>query len=519
MAYNKKNYSANKKLENKKDPYKNFKLLAQYLINGDEKILDEICKVESEVKSLSTRALIYIMSKPDILHKIDKYLNDKYSKVLNQASPKDWIKCYGQLVRGINISSTNIFYFPKFSLNPYVEFAKKIRAYYKQINSDQPSIYEIQSLYHLYNEGLITDDDLNELIIRDEENKAAVKNNKEVKKLKTLNFNSNVNIKDDNRSIDSLAEPVRKLVDDCLSYITAKYSGYKGCSHCELNRCQKVILDTNLSTLNPEIENLDILFVAQHPFEDDLEKQLPFTGKNGIFVRNLIASLVSKYPTLKWGCINQIMCVPQKKDPNKEFDGKKCVANCKGIFNKFVEIFKPSFIMTFGNDVIKSMNVKCNLRSDSGNLIQNCYIPTVALSALGTEKAKLSLGKAVSTLISSLETKFVSDSLLNINSDNNSINTEFNIKPELLVDYLPDDYTIVDVKSLGTKSVYILKDPNGIKKYYIENTKMPIYIKFGEYKDCNYFASEMDAIVRVNSFELDKINKKLYSDKNNLTNY
>jgi hypothetical protein len=61
--------------------------------------------------------------------------------------------------------------------------------------------------------------------------------------------------------------------------------------------------------------------------------------------------------------------------------------------------------------------------------------------------------------------------------------------------------------------VFINKD--GIKYYLLEENLMPIYIKEGDYNNCNYLINNYDSIEEVNGYDLRKIREALLNNIHN----
>jgi hypothetical protein len=87
---------------------------------------------------------------------------------------------------------------------------------------------------------------------------------------------------------------------------------------------------------------------------------------------------------------------------------------------------------------------------------------------------------------------------------------EFRIPKELILTKISKDLTLFDITHSGNKLIYIMLDKDGKKRYIIKKIKIPIYIKYGNYQDCNYITDKVDLVAYVNTYEKAKISSTLY---------
>jgi len=66
--------------------------------------------------------------------------------------------------------------------------------------------------------------------------------------------------------------------------------------------------------------------------------------------------------------------------------------------------------------------------------------------------------------------------------------------------------TLFDIKVVKNNILYIFCDENNKKQYFTEEVKFPVYIKYGNYRSCNYIESDMDELVFLNSNEKGQLN-------------
>lgn len=496
----------NKKFYNKKNQDNLiYKLLNKYLLNPSEEILKRLCQNPTESKTLRNKTLQYVLAFPNIANKIDKYANNLYSSSLSNATDEEWFRFISYIFRS-RITNSNSFYFTKYYVQDYVTFSNKIKNYYNQLDElFSLSSQEIQSLYILYKEGLIPDSLLDSVTELGEAEKSSISTNN-----KPSIFNNIQNItENNNRSQDTLSPNIQQLINSCLSYIQTN----PGCKTCEGFRNKTITIDTNIKELNSST-NIDVLFLGLHPLYEDTEKNLPYSGKSTSIIRDVINLLVNKYGNnFEWAICNILQCT---FDINKEIKFDNSIIKCSPIFNIFLNNLKPKIIVTLGDKVMKYFKIKGTLSKNNANVFEidnKTIIPTVDIINISS-RGKNNFEKALNTLISLLDSADIKNKL-STNSQNN-INCNYDIPQENIITKLNNNYTLIDIKELNNQLIYIMKDENGNKKYYIEEAKVPVYIKFGNYKQCNMITNDVDQVVYLNLFELAQLNKKLYQDMNSL---
>ena len=496
--------------------YELYNNLTKYLMEPSDELLNKLLKNKEDGDKLKNRAILQLEAFPNIIYIINKYLNNKYNKLLYQFTNEQYLECFSQLIKKLNLSSGRLFYFPKFITNQYAEFSKKLKKYNDQIDGDLISNQELQALYLLYKEGIIPNDIFDDLIIDNSDSvkeKNKQKNNEKL--IKTIQFNniSFNNKSSKNRTFDVLDNNIKEYIATCKQYINKTH---KGCKYCQLSKEPKIILDTNINIISQD-NPIDILFIGQHPNRDDIDAQLPMIGSNSSIIRDLLDAIINKNQNIKWACINQIVCPPlePKFAGDKDFKVDKCILNCRVIFDILVSNLNSKLIILLGDKVAKSLNIK-DYKTKIGELIDNRIIILPNPNNLGTPKNKSNFEKGIQTIFSTLEKNKI-ENLTNLNISKS--NNPFNIDPDLIVNKITNDYTILDVKTFKNKLIYILKDKNNIKRYYFEDFNIPVYIKYGQYKQCNYFTEEVDAVCYVTSDEMEQLNRKLYSNKAKWTKY
>lgn len=492
----------NKPASAKKDPYLNYKILVKYLLDPNEARLRKICENKTESEKLKNRALIHLEAFPDLIHKINKFANGSYETmpIISKFTNEEWLEFYSQLLKSRNITNSRALYMPRYNENEYVTFSKNMKKYLDQIKADPPSSQELQCLYVLYKQEVLPFNIFDELII---DNEIATKKKSSNPSIHVdFNFNISSTFKSSKENnYEKLSEEIKAFTKDALRFMKSPYSD---CKKCELNNNLKIIIDTNIQSLS---EGVDVLFIGQNPTLDDRESGVPMNTKQFGYFRDFLDVALNKYQKFKYACINLLQCVVIK---DSEFKPDSCISKCKKISKILIDNLKPKLIVTFGDKPMKYFGIKGTVNKNNGSLLNN-VIPTVLPTANMTEKNKGLFDKAWQNIFQALD-RYTIERESNLNSDN-----EFNIDPSKIITKITSDYTILDVKQINNKQIFMFKDKSNVKRYYIQDIKVPVYIKFGDYKHCKFITDEMDQVVYLTAAQLEQLNKKLYSDMKQLT--
>lgn len=485
----------------KKDPYFNYKLLVKYLLEPTSTRLQKICENKVEADKLTRRALIHLEAFPEIINKINIYANGSYDKMpkIGTFTNEEWLEFYAALLKARGVTNSRQLYMPKYNENEYVKFSKNMKKYLDQIKADPPSSQELQALFVLYKNEILPEDIFEELII---DNDPAPK--KKFKPNVNLDFNFNItsnfkSTKENNYEL--LSDEIKSFTKEAIRFMKTPQCD---CRKCELNNNLKIIMDTNIQSLS---EGVDILFIGQNSTLADKDTGIPMNSKQLSFFRDCLDVTINKYPKLKYACINLLQCVVIKES---EFKPDSSINKCKKITNIIIGNLKPKLIVTFGDKAMKYFGIKGSLNKNNGTIFNN-VLPTVLPVVKMTDKNKALFEAAWQVMFQQLDRIFMENE-----TENNSTG-DFNIDPNRIVTKLTSDYTILDVKQLNNKFVYILKDKHNKKCYMIQDFKIPIYIKHGDYRTCNLITKDIDQVCYVNSYQLEQLNKKLYADMKQLT--
>ena len=495
----------------KKDQYYIYRVLNQYLLTFDEtkkeQLLNELCKDPNESKKVRMRSLLLFQAFPEILYKFNKYVNS-FNSILSNATDREWFEFFSKLIEPLNLKF-NKFYKSKYNAHEYTEFSQTVKKYFEQID-EIPSDQELQLLFVLYKESILSQDILDDI----NDNEGSVEKPKSSKtQQKVLNPSKSINsqnilVSSKDSTYDNLSDDVKHLCDTFKSLESGICVGCK----CYYNKQQKILIDSNVTNLSI-MKKTDVVFVTIHPLLEDLEKRLPLSGKTSTILRDTIDIFLNKYPNFTYGIVSLVSCVFNDQfDPSTEIINK-----CFNIYKVLIDQLNPKIIVLMGDKVWKNSNIKGPISKINAIPIMHetglMILPTSDIIHDQSTRSKNYFNKLVEQLINILDTDMIKGNLA-VNQNGNHI--AYNIASDKIITSLTDEYTLLDIKELNNQLLYIVKDKNNIKRYYFDNSKIPIYIKTGNYLNCNMITDTVDYTVTLNHFELAQLNKKLYQDMQHL---
>ena len=145
-------------------------------------------------------------------------------------------------------------------------------------------------------------------------------------------------------------------------------NSYADCSKCTLLDAPSCILETNCED---DLSKVDVIFIAENPSKDEVEKQKPLIGKTGqIFRKNFKKTKLDKFNYL---ITNTVLC--ETTDDNGTPDDETinlCKENCRlrserrriTTFSPFVigimEMRRSNFSKPVSNVIFPSCGFKCS---------------------------------------------------------------------------------------------------------------------------------------------------------------
>lgn len=495
-----------------KDKFLNkLKLLTKYLSTQDQALLPKIISDENDAKRLKYRSVAMLLEHPKIVYYINKHLNNLF--LFNRWSNEDWFFTLSEICRMYGINNSNMFRYSKYQVDESADFYKTIVNYYKELGRFKPSSNEINALYLLFKAGIITDDDLVDMKSLIDGKDRRSKSEREVEQMVQQPFihtqsNSGgevVSPENEERTFDMLAPDIKEFVNKVKNFV----KGRNACKNCPLYSNGSVILDTNLE----EPGQVDILFLGLNPGPEEIKAGVPFVGKAGKVLKRYLLPLVRNHD-LTYMITNCILCYTNNEAdiPNPMGVSK----NCKDLVNEILKYFPAKHIVLIGDKVMKSMGVKGGISKQTGTIVNGYFIlihPSAVLYNPKTnlpkfEKSFMALEKAVT---GSVTDPNAPQQVSNVHVD------KMNIPEDRIITRFTPDMTLFDIQTIDEQIIYIMKDSKGRKRYLMEQIQFPVYLKGGQYKDCHFEDSNMEAVAYISSADRSKLMSKLYHNSKSLT--
>lgn len=425
---------------------------------------------------------------------------------------------------------------------------KLIKEYSSKIYNRQMNDMELNFYYELFKTGIISVD---ELKLMD-----AHVNGDEVSKLtidETIRQEQQVSEEEIEKYIEDcrvrpLPEPISNFCIEMKKSITENLNCSK---KCKLHGSPIVVLDTNMEDFGP----VDFMFVALNPGKDEKTFNKPLVGRSGKFFRRRMFFLPDN---ITWVITNTMLCFTKdqneiSKSPKKVVETAK---NCTGNLNRIMEKFPPRVVVTMGGPAMEIMGVNGTVTSRAGDMVNvdgrpfKRVIPLIHPSGAmrqGNNKKAFELGWNVVSQVAAQISEAKSGNVTKPNlqtaiqkptniqapvptinipqqtsrtelpqeniSDHKSSISKYNIPEDKLITSISEDLTLFDIIDLNAyKMAYIFIDPNGNKKYLIDDYEIPIFVKEGEWTDRKMLVDSADMRCMVNGWKKRDINKIVKSN-------
>lgn len=486
-----------------KDKNAIYKLLTDYILDPTEPKLKRLVHDKELAENLKYRCFNYFLTKPKLVIYLDKYLNNIY--FWNKCSVEDWFRTFAKITQLIGISNTNQLYFSRYKTFEIKDFYNVIRKYYDSMEEFEPSQNELNCFYELYKTGIIPQSYIDELklIIEGKETKVNQKPTASPQIIQTTPHpiqEEYTGFDTTKRDFNSLSQPIQQFCNQLKQYINSKLT----CRECPLYAKGTVVLDTNLEEPGP----VDIAFIATNPGNEEVPKGIPLIGPAGQIFRPYFDKLISHFG-LKYLITNIMLC----STPNQNvIKGTQQIVNrCKDVTNIIHQYFPAKFTVLLGTEAMKAYGIKGGISKLNGQIIDNKYFIMYHPSAPQYGQVKKSVfDTAFAELFQYLKNnKFGSTG----ESQLNTVSAQQRIDSSNFISKIDDDLTLLDIKIIENKVLYIFKDKNGNKKYHMDDSvEIPIYIKSGQYQDCHTISTEIDAISYLSIQQKEMLSRKLYNN-------
>ena len=466
------------------------KSLTSYLI--DKKKLDDLDLTKMSERSLIDRVLSYYYNYPYIIEYFDTYMN------IQNYDVKDILESIKIVGLSNGITSAQQLYFLKSTddkddIGPNIK--KIIFNYYKKINNKHLNDSELKSLYNLYLNNIISNDDILQM-------SKLIKYDKPIKQKEQLD-----DIKEKIIQTGDFEFPIiPKHIKTFCNNLKQGFEKRIECTKCKLFGNPSTILDTNMSDFGP----VDVIFIALNPGKDEVVPSVdrPLVGKAGKYFRKYLLNFPKN---TKWVMTNIIMCHTKNQAEIGETTdkilkvAKSCNENLRAVLNKF----PCKFYVTMGGPAMEMFRITGSVKGKSGKIydVNNFKIapiphPSAAMQYGGDLEESFELGiKVISEYLHSFKKE---EDHIQLTKQPINIESSTNNREDQQLTYI-NTTKLNDDQILNT---YL--DNNGNKILKIEKNEMPVYVKVSSFENLGYLDTPTHVCYLTGSQkrELDKLIKE-----------
>ena len=449
----------------KENPYIGLQKLLNWISakNLDRDSLEKILIDYNITNSVIPKLLICLIGSPQVLIKVNKYIN---TLNINSLPLIDIIFFIGQLCLEHQITHKDL-------IQQKINFERinklsSLRNYLESITSTNVSKQELEFFYilsTLLNESFIF---LEKEIIRKEQ--PSIQN-----KINSLNS---------------------EIVNFSKSIKEEKLNREK-CKKCPLYNNPIVTFDTN-STLN---EQLDVIFIGLNPGKDEIKQDKPFVGRAGKIFRENLNTI-----NCKWLITNIILCHTKNETELRKLDDPINIANnCNELVMKIVNSFSSKLIVPIGKVAAQTLG----LNNPTNGVIYSLdkypniqILPILHPSSLlyGKNEKRIAEFKSnIEKLKQTIENNKQQNVEIEKIEQSNEENQIFNCSRLTL-------FNICELSS-SNKILYIYLDEEGNKHYRIEKPKFKVLINNSEWSKLSTLSSTIHQSVDVSLIDKNLIQK------------
>lgn len=445
-----------KKLKQSQKPNLLFflKLLTKLILNKSNEI-DKLPKDPYTRNYLKSRLFNYVLIHPRLCVYLNIHLNNLYE--YDKYDLTEWVETFKLILKSYNITSEQRLYFSTSNKNlKRSHFKNELKIFINEVFDKYISEDELNELYRLYNINVISNDFFEE-----------IKNINNRKSSKSYVLENIETVKNEQPAQTEYAKRY-------ITWIESRKPKRESCKKCELRQGSPAPIISN----KEDDSRADILIIGEYP-----------TSNNFVYESNIkhIVNIIKKY-NLTFIATNLAAC---HFNINKKTTYTNAISNCKEIADKTITTFDADFKIFLTKKVEKTLIDINSKHYFTFSSIEN--------------KNKLSslLKEFENTIKEYLKTNFITKKDLKIELlDTETNNNEF------------ENCTLFDVKILKDVLLYILIDNNTNEKKYIKRPfSFPVYVKNGQYQDCEYITNKCDFVTYLTEKErsilYNTLNKKI----------
>ena len=135
-----------------------YKLISGWLLGLHN---NDISEALENIPNYKYKFYVNLLNNPKIIFYLNEYMNDLFW--FNKFSLMDWAKTFRLIMQHHGVTQTNQLFFSRYKKDEKVEFITLISEYVNDFGLDPLNNVEISHLYHLYNEDIIDEQDLEEI--------------------------------------------------------------------------------------------------------------------------------------------------------------------------------------------------------------------------------------------------------------------------------------------------------------------------------------------------------------------
>jgi uracil-DNA glycosylase family 4 len=504
---------ARKSIENIKkkqiDILQSIKVLTKWINNPrrtDNQLIEIIDKYKIK-NSVIRRILSYNFGFPYIIKYFNKYLNSLYQ--FDNYDTRLLIKSLTYVMDVNNRCNSKNFMFIKSSdLKDQIKKVVKdlIKDYMFTVHNIVCNGRDLDIYYRLIKLGIIKDEDLLEIDRLMNGDKPVITS------LDFINYGDTVKTQElSEEQIENLTLDSPNFSDEILeiiNYTKNMKNNSDVCKKCPLFNKTMVTIDTNLNKPG----EVDITFIGLNPGREEAEKERPFVGDSGKYIRTLISQLPRK---MTWVIYNVILCsTSNKNEITAAGSVNDIIRNCLNITSKIFEKFPSKIYIPIGDDAKSIFGITDRISAASGKIYDvgkdSKIIPLIHPSAiLRNGRNKAIYDQSVKKIL-----EFV-----NPNIDIKQINTK---AVEIESTNIVEDekgLLLLDIKKLENNQVLMIyTDLAGKKKYIIKKFSFPVLIRNKEWKECDMITEKTQDTCFLNDYQKSNLSKKCHQILNQMVN-
>jgi len=251
-------------------------------------------------------------------------------------------------------------------------------------------------------------------------------------------------------------------------------NSFADCSRCPLFQCPSCILETNCKN---DMSKVEIVFVAENPGKDEVEKEVPLIGRAGQTFRKFFKKYnLNKF---KYLLTNVVLCETLDPDGKTGNPTEEVINLCKVNCMEIIKACEPKLIVLMGASAMNAFCIEGSITEKRGRLYEWKKYPVFVTFHPSYVNRKQSDLPKFEEDIKKVSEFMTGEKLEVATTKHRDTKIEKGIFRYRIPDkFYTSEYRLVDVQYLrATKEVlYIFRDKDN-KKVYHKETDMYVYYK------------------------------------------